>query len=135
MECALDKGQIYAELPPGDSYVSIAALKAAPCVSAVLSFDWENLAQKKGGPVYAMLQTTTGPPRFIIVQTQGVTTTGNDFAQHAALYIPELRLLKDNVESQTVPTKPDKVSARKFFDDFFGGPTRIKHVYKLSARV
>ena len=129
MERALDKEQIYAELPPGDSYVSIAALKAAPSVAAVLSLTFENFAQKLGGPVFALFQLESGPPRFLLAETEGKTSTGHEFARHAAVFFPETRMLVDNVSKRHVARSIDKLSARQLFDVFFGGPTRLRQVY------
>eukprot|EP01047_Picozoa_sp_COSAG01_P013749 COSAG01_NODE_654_length_14482_cov_20.826347_6_plen_108_part_00 len=65
-------------------YTTIAEIKAAPSVAAVLSLTFENFAQKPGGPVFALFQLESGPPRFLLVETEATTTTGtgHEFARH-----------------------------------------------------
>jgi hypothetical protein len=112
-----------------DGAAAFAEIKAAPSVAAVLSLTFENFAQKPGGPVFALFQLESGPPRFLLAETEGKTSTGHEFARHAAVFFPETRMLVDNVSKRHVARSIDKLPARQLFDVFFGGPTRLRQVY------
>ena len=94
---------------------------------------FENFAHKAGGPIFALLQLDSGAPRFLLVETEARTTTGHEFARHAAVFFPDSRMLVDNVAKKHVARSLDKLSARRLFDTFFGGETRLRQVYVVQA--
>ena len=137
----IDQQVLYTEVPLAvDSDVSLDAIQYADCVTKVMQFERENLHHMLHGPVYNLMNRSSG---VYFVMTDLKDKDG-DTSSHALIYNANATLpdsdyrgvLIDNCGDSPVRYLEDsdratKESARATLDSFLNAEARISQVYRL----